>query len=121
MSRSTDAVRQALNNLRHAVKRAGWTVKYRDGHDRIVPKGEVRVTRTLQGNVTHGKLVDITDDGWCTVAIDGELTVTGAQRTDEYPVEQIAVDDADMTQPMKPIRCTHYAGQCDSLKCDKED
>jgi hypothetical protein len=102
--RSTDAVRLALSNLRHAVKRTGWHIETRNGHDRIVPKGEVRITRTLQGHVTHGRLVDITDDGWCTVAIDGELTVTGAQRTDEYPVEQIAVDDADMTQPMRPVR-----------------
>lgn len=31
-------------------------------------------------------------DGWLGVSLDGEITVSGKQRVDEYPLEHVTID-----------------------------
>lgn len=55
------------------------------GRDRLLayPQDEIRVT----GMWGNGRLIYVTEDGWCGVQLDGET------RIDEYPAEHLGIED----------------------------
>lgn len=72
---------QQIGALRAAIEAAAPVLANRDRHERICPTAAVRVTT----NLGTGRLVSVTEDGWCEVQLDGET------RRDEYPIEVVAL------------------------------
>ena len=72
---------QQIGALRAAIEGASPILARRDRHERICPTTTVRVTTHLGA----GRLVSVTEDGWCEVQLDGET------RRDEYPVEVVTL------------------------------
>lgn len=72
---------QQIGALRAAIEAAAPLLAHRDRHERICPTKAVRVTTHLGA----GRLVSVTEDGWCEIQLDGET------RRDEYPVEVVAL------------------------------
>jgi hypothetical protein len=57
------------------------------GRDRMLayPQDEIRV----DGMWGMGRLIYVTEDGWCGIRLDGET------RIDEYPADQLSLDVSD--------------------------